>query len=1096
MKKLLTLLFLLTAFYSNAQQNNLNKITGLESTTASVAYSLRQLSTSYTGPLVRIKVGNSFYDVYPDASTTKFSLNSKISAAVGSYDAGVAPAGTSALSSIITSSTNATVAIWYDQSGNAVHVLNASALANIITSGTINTISGQPTINFTSTNSYLTSSTTVNYSTQTHATVNAVAQNVASINYISGIISTGDNGGWGLCYDPTTTIKGYWVDASGGYGAQSNENSTEPKIVTGTIGTIASGTSSFIYINGTQKGTRGAQNLANGTTDKIYVGVRGNDSNRKFIGNISEVFMFPKTLSSAEQTALESSQSIFLAPAVTIASSASGAVCAGTSVTFTATTYNFTGTPTYQWTKNGATIPGATSSTYTTTTLSNNDQIRVYVNGGIANANIVTSGLKLNLDASNPGSYAGAGTTWYDLSGNNNHATLMNSPTYDAASGSIVTNGTNQYLSVPLFNNSITNVTMQTWVYINTPSKGVFIANGYGNGYNTGIGNYFENDGSSATMLFSNKRWISNTGGIIYTSGWHLVTMVLNGSSTPFIYIDNALQGSSSGYPGEAPITPTGYLTLGAIPGDGGRYYAGKFAAAYFYDRALSLAEIQQNYNAFATKTTAYSSTPITVSITGSAPILTVTGDSCVNKTTLSTPAGQSAYAWYKDNAPISGAVSNTYSPTTAGEYKVQVTSGTCSTMSAATTIAVCGVTADGRMQSITTPTTLVSQEGGVNFGTGVSEVGKTVNATGLTTTLGTIGETTAVVSGVISSTNALTSSIGVIYSTDSNFGTYSTSSTQSNVASGTYAFTLSGLSSTTPYYAKSFIVNKAGTSYGAVISFTTLAVVPPTQVALTRASVGTGYGLAFTTQPQVTIQDVSGNTVTSSSAVVTATISAGGALVGTTTATASSGVATFSNLGIKGAATAYTITYTVSGLTPATQSVTPTALSIGSTGPGGGKVFYAASSSGFACGPTLAERCYYLEVAPIEANNATKEWAALANRTSSAGASGTAIGSGYQNTMAIINQGNSNSAAAYAQAYRGGGLSDWYQGSTLEMYQIYVNRATIITGTAVSHGFAGEYWTSTEANASQAYSYDVTNNSGPWPNSKNSNPVRPIRSF
>ena len=39
--------------------------------------------------------------------------------------------------------------------------------------------------------------------------------------------------------------------------------------------------------------------------------------------------------------------------------------------------------------------------------------------------------------------------------------------------------------------------------------------------------------------------------------------------------------------------------------------------------------------------------------------------------------------------------------------------------------------------------------------------------------------------------------------------------------------FTLSGLSSTTPYYAKSFIVNKAGTSYGAVVSFTTLAVVP-----------------------------------------------------------------------------------------------------------------------------------------------------------------------------------------------------------------------------------------------------------------------------
>jgi hypothetical protein len=822
MKRLLTLFFLLTAFLSNAQ-NNLDKITGLSSTTASVAYSLRQLSSSYSGPLVRIKVGSSFYDVYPDASTTKFSLSSKISAAIGTYNAAVAAASASnTLNSLISGSTDATVAIWYDQSGNGVHVLSSSPNAKIITAGNMNTMNGQPTINFTGTNSYLTSSVTVNYSAQTLATINAVAQDVASTNYISGILSTGDNGGWGLCYDPTTTIKGYWVDASGGNGALSNELTTEAKIVTGTIGTIASGTSSFIYINGTQKGTKVAQSIANGTTDRIYVGSRGNFSGRQFVGKISETMMFPKTLSAAEQAALESSQSIFLAPSVTITSSASGAVCAGTNITFTATVTGLS-SPTYQWTKNEATIPGATASTYSTTTLSNNDQIKVYVNGGITNANIVSNGLKLNLDASNPGSYAGAGTTWYDLSGNNNHATLNNSPTYDAASGSIVTNGTSQYLAVPLFNNSITNVTMQVWVYINTPSKGVFIANGYGNGYNIGIGNYFENDGSNVTMLFSNKRWISNAG-INYTSGWHLVTMVLNGSSTPFIYIDNALQGSSTGYPGEAPITPTGYLTLGAIPGDGGRYYAGKFAAAYFYDRALSLAEIQQNYDAFATKTTAYSSNTITTSITGSAPILTVTGDGCINKTTLSTPTGAIAYAWYKDNAPISGATSNTYSPTTAGDYKVQVTSGSCSTTSTATTIFNCGNNAFGKMVALTNASSIISPEGGANFGTGKDNSGKLYNTTGLTTTSGTIGSTTAVLGGVISTTNAVTSSIGIVYSTDANFGTYSTTTIQSNVIAGTYTSSISGLSAATAYYAKAYVTNRAGTTYGSVVNFTTAA--------------------------------------------------------------------------------------------------------------------------------------------------------------------------------------------------------------------------------------------------------------------------------
>ncbi len=700
---------------------------GLTSATpASVAYSLRQLSTSYTGPLVRVKVGASFYDVYPDASTKKFSLSSKISSSISSYNASVSAASADALSTIISGSTDATVAIWYDQSGNGVHVLSSSATAKIITAGSLLTMSGQPTIYFYGSTSFMTSSNSVNYSSQQWATVNAVAQNVGCTDSNSGIISVGGpeviaGFSWGLNYDAGNWLSGYWVDGSGNWGAASGVQSTDPKVVTALIQQDAF---SSIYVNSILKGTKADNDHRFASNDVVFVGARGIYGDRKFIGNISETIIFPKDLSSSEQAALESSQSIFLPqpPGVTITSSASGAVCAGISVTFTATVTGIS-SPTYQWTKNGIGIPGANSSTYSSTTLSNNDQIKVWVNAGINNSAIVSNGLLLNLDASNPGSYAGAGTTWYDLSGNNNHATLNNSPTYDAASASIVTNGTNQYLAVPLFNNSITNVTMQVWVYINTPSKGVFIANGYGNGYNIGIGNFLENDGSSATMLFSNKRWISNTG-INYTSGWHLVTMVLNGSSTPFIYIDNALQGSSSGYPGEAPITPTGFLTLGAIPGDNGRYYAGKFAAAYFYDRALSLAEIQQNYDAFATKSTGYGSNTITVAVTGVIPTLTVTGDGCANKTTLSTTSGLNSYAWYKDNVAINGATSNVYTPTAAGVYKVEITTGSCSSTSTTTSINTCGRTATGQMEVLETSSVLVSKDGVLNNGKGVDSRG------------------------------------------------------------------------------------------------------------------------------------------------------------------------------------------------------------------------------------------------------------------------------------------------------------------------------------------------------------------------------------
>jgi autotransporter-associated beta strand protein len=54
-----------------------------------------------------------------------------------------------------------------------------------------------------------------------------------------------------------------------------------------------------------------------------------------------------------------------LTAAVTIAALPAGAVCTGTSVTFTATPTNGGATPTYQWTKNGIDISGAINASYT-----------------------------------------------------------------------------------------------------------------------------------------------------------------------------------------------------------------------------------------------------------------------------------------------------------------------------------------------------------------------------------------------------------------------------------------------------------------------------------------------------------------------------------------------------------------------------------------------------------------------------------------------------------------------------------------------------------------------------------------------------------
>src|ERR1035437_1641746 len=83
-----------------------------------------------------------------------------------------------------------------------------------------------------------------------------------------------------------------------------------------------------------------------------------------------------------------------LASTITIAiTSGSNTICAGASVTFTATASGGSCAPnfTYQWYKNGVLISGQTSITYTTTTLANGDQITCQQTNAAVTCTVVTS---------------------------------------------------------------------------------------------------------------------------------------------------------------------------------------------------------------------------------------------------------------------------------------------------------------------------------------------------------------------------------------------------------------------------------------------------------------------------------------------------------------------------------------------------------------------------------------------------------------------------------------------------------------------------------------------------------------------------------
>jgi hypothetical protein len=83
--------------------------------------------------------------------------------------------------------------------------------------------------------------------------------------------------------------------------------------------------------------------------------------------------------------------------------------------------------------------------------------------------------------------------------------------------------------------------------------------------------------------------------------------------------------------------------------------------------------------------------------------------------------------------------------------------------------------------------------------------------------------------------------------------------------------------------------------------------------------------------------------------------------------------------------------------------------------------------------------------------------------------ATGISIGDGLTNTLAIISvQGavTTSYAAGVARAYTNGGYSDWYLPSRIELTKLYNNRVAI-------GNFASDfYWSSSEVDASNAYTY------------------------
>ena len=212
------------------------------------------------------------------------------------------------------------------------------------------------------------------------------------------------------------------------------------------------------------------------------------------------------------------------------------------------------------------------------------------------NPRIVTDGLVLCLDAGNTKSYPGSGTTWTDLSRNGNNGTLTNGPTFSSNNrGSIVFDGVNDYVQCTGSYTS-TEFTFTAWIRRNG-TQAAWAGILFSRGTNVTGMNYRETTnqlGYHWNDTGSTYQWVS--GLLVPDQAWCMVAVSVN-SSSAVAYLCQA-----SGITSATNITSHTSTTINDIEisrdSTASRYANQSVAIASIYNRALSAAEITQNFNA------------------------------------------------------------------------------------------------------------------------------------------------------------------------------------------------------------------------------------------------------------------------------------------------------------------------------------------------------------------------------------------------------------------------------------------------------------------------------------------------------------------
>lgn len=218
-----------------------------------------------------------------------------------------------------------------------------------------------------------------------------------------------------------------------------------------------------------------------------------------------------------------------------------------------------------------------------------------------AGPTLVTAGLALRLDPGDLASYPGTGTLVTDLSARDNDGTLVGPVAFTAeAAGSYFTfdGADTTYLTLgtptpTAWTFGKTPRTLSAWAYLAVNRPGYSLVMSYGTGVD-GEGSYLGTSVDGTQWNFGGY-FTNQYGGTVTTGAWVSLTGVWDGT-TARLYLDDTLL-SAAAQPNWNAIAGS-EAKLGVDTAFSGEGWQGRLGLALYYERALTAAEVAQNFAA------------------------------------------------------------------------------------------------------------------------------------------------------------------------------------------------------------------------------------------------------------------------------------------------------------------------------------------------------------------------------------------------------------------------------------------------------------------------------------------------------------------